>query len=167
MALDRPFIRRATDHDVLGLLGIKADEILHRERLERQERGLAAYLLAGDAAHPALGFVLLKWHGDTHSHEYPVLEDLLVREEFRGLGLGSRLIAHAENLCRQRSIAQIGLGVNSADNPRAYALYERLGYRETGEPAQFDVYAEIDENGQRRLYENWCVHMVKDLTQGT
>lgn len=165
MALDRPFIRAASDQDMLGLLGIKPDEILHRDRLERQERGHAAYLLAGDATHAALGFVLLKWHGDGHAREYPILEDLLVREEFRGLGLGTRLITQAENLCRQRGVAQVGLGVNSADNPRAYALYGRLGYRESGEPAQFDVYAEIDEDGQRRLYENWCVHMVKDLAQ--
>ncbi len=163
MGIARLILRAATERDLLGLLSVKPDETLHRERLARQERGEAVYLVAGDALHPVLGFVLLKWHGDAHHDAHPVLEDLLVRPEYRSRGVGTRLLLHAEALCRERGLAHVGLGVNSADNPRACALYQRLGYRDTGEPPQYDVYASIDETGQRHLYEDCCIHMVKTL----
>lgn len=157
-------VRRATDPDLLGLLSVKPDEILHRERLSRQERGEVTYLIAGDSRHPILGYVLLKWRGDERHDQHPVLEDLLVRPEFRGRGIGTRLLLHAEALCRERGVSRLGLGVNPTENPRALALYERLGYRDSGEPPHFDVYAYTDEYGQRRLYEDWTLFLVKDLT---
>ena len=160
MAVDRLLIRPATDHDLIGLLSVKPDPILHHERLARQETGAVTYLIAGDTQRAVLGFVLLKWQGETH----PVLEDLIVRTEYRNQGIGTRLISYAEHLCRQRSLTRLGLGVNPNDNPRAKSLYERLGYIETGEPPQYDVYARTDEDGQRQLYEDWCVPMVKELT---
>jgi ribosomal protein S18 acetylase RimI-like enzyme len=48
--------------------------------------------------------------------------------ELQGLGLGSALIAAAEERIRGRGVTVARLGVED-DNPRARALYERLGYR--------------------------------------
>lgn len=163
MGLDRLTIRPASERDLLGLLSVKPDEILHRERLARQERGEVVYLVAGDTLHAVLGFVLLKWHGDAHHDAYPMLEDLLVRPEYRSRGIGTRLLHHAETLCRERGLSHVGLGVSPTDNPRAKALYERLGYQDTGEPPQYDVYASVDDTGQRHFYEDCCIHMVKAL----
>ena len=71
----------------------------------------------------------------------------------------------AEWLCRERGLPQIGLSVNPTDNPRALALYQRRGYRPTGQPPHCDILTVPDEHGQPHLREDWCICLVKDLTQ--
>lgn len=164
MVIEPLEIRDATPADLPELIGVKPDAPLHRERLERQARGEVTYLVAGVAEQPVLGYVLIKWHGDSRHNEFPMLEDLLVRPPVRGRGVGARLIRHAESLCRARSVKRLGLGVNPTDNPRAKALYERLGYQDAGEPPRYDIYAVTDETGQRRLYEDRWILLTKDLT---
>jgi len=163
MVIEPLEIRAATDRDLTDLLGVKPDTVLHRERLARQGRGEVTYLVAGVAGHPVAGYVLVKWRGDVRHDDLPVLEDLLVRPPFRSRGIGTKILRHAERLCRARGLKRLGLGVNPADNPRALALYERLGYRDSGEPPAYDVYAFTDETGQRRLYEDCCHFLTKDL----
>jgi ribosomal protein S18 acetylase RimI-like enzyme len=56
---------------------------------------------------------------------------LAVRPQFRGLGLGTRLLAHADQTgC---ALHRRGMSVIVSDaNPGARRLYERCGYREAG-----------------------------------
>lgn len=56
------------------------------------------------------------------------LAHLGVCAQARGQGLGQRLIAYLEELGREAGFSTFALDV-SAGNPRAQALYERLGYR--------------------------------------
>jgi len=165
MVIEPLEIRAAAESDLADLIGAKPDPILHQERLARQARGEVTYLVAGVAGHPVLGYVLVKWRGDSRHDQFPVLEDLLVRPPFRGRSVGSQLLLHAERLCRERGIGRLGLGVNPTDNPRAKALYERLGYEDAGEPPHYDVYAITDETGQRRLYEDCWHFLTKDLSK--
>lgn len=60
-----------------------------------------------------------------------VLWMLSVHERFQSLGIGTRLIADLERviLARGRRTARLSVEL---DNPRAAALYLRLGYREVG-----------------------------------
>lgn len=51
-----------------------------------------------------------------------------VAPECRSRGLGAQLLAYAESQARARGIGQLSLDV-SGHNPRARALYERLGFR--------------------------------------
>jgi ribosomal protein S18 acetylase RimI-like enzyme len=60
-----------------------------------------------------------------------VLSMLSVHEHLQSLGLGTRLVAALEKRVRKRGLARVQLGVEH-DNPRALALYWRLGYREVG-----------------------------------
>lgn len=60
-----------------------------------------------------------------------VLTMLSVHEHLQSLGLGTRLIAALEKRVRKRGLDRVQLGVEH-DNPRALALYRRLGYREVG-----------------------------------
>lgn len=55
------------------------------------------------------------------------LYQLATHPELRGLGIGAHLVAALEGRVRARSIADAWLAVE-LDNPRARALYERLGY---------------------------------------
>jgi GNAT superfamily N-acetyltransferase len=55
-----------------------------------------------------------------------------VHERLQGRGLGTRLIELAEARIRARRLVRAALSVE-VDNPRARALYERLGYVPEGE----------------------------------
>ena len=56
---------------------------------------------------------------------------LAVHEHLQSLGLGTRLVAALEKRIRARGLSRARLSVEH-DNPRARALYLRLGYREVG-----------------------------------
>lgn len=73
------------------------------------------------------------------------LNHLQVREQFRGQGVGRRLIEAAEALAAERGRTRVVVGV-SEDNPDAARLYIRLGYEPTG---VFDVteYDWVDDDG--------------------
>lgn len=54
--------------------------------------------------------------------------DLFVIENYRGQGLGHRLMAEAETWAQKRNLARIGLSV-AKHNIAARGLYEELGYK--------------------------------------
>lgn len=74
-----------------------------------------------------LGFIILVLQGPFVGY----IQILCVAESARGGGLGSRLVAFAEERIF-RQFPNVFLCVSSS-NPRARALYERLGYKLVGE----------------------------------
>ena len=56
---------------------------------------------------------------------------LATHPDLQGLGLARALLAAAEERIRRRGLGVVRLGVGD-DNPRARALYERLGYHPVG-----------------------------------
>jgi ribosomal protein S18 acetylase RimI-like enzyme len=81
---------------------------------------------------------------------------LSVRGGWQSLGVGSLLIAELEDRVRRRGLPRATLGVEH-DNPRAEALYRRLGYQRTG--------TELDgwSIGPGRSYATVCFTMAKQL----
>ncbi|TAM92087.1 MAG: GNAT family N-acetyltransferase, partial [Jatrophihabitans sp.] len=61
----------------------------------------------------------------------PQLAYLQVEPAAQGHGVGTALIGYGEQVARERGAAAVAIGV-TRDDPRARALYERLGYRPTG-----------------------------------
>lgn len=74
------------------------------------------------------GFALVNRRGVVGS---PYLATLAVAAEHRGHGVGSALVAHVESVFRAEA-AHLFLCVSSF-NPRAHALYQRLGFQQVGE----------------------------------
>lgn len=60
-----------------------------------------------------------------------LLEDLVVRPECRGRGIGSRLLAYAIEQARADGLLRLTL-LTDGDNARAQRLYERAGFRRSG-----------------------------------
>jgi ribosomal protein S18 acetylase RimI-like enzyme len=81
---------------------------------------------------------------------------LSVHETFQGLGIGTRLIAALEQRIadRGRSTARIEV---EHDNPRAAALYRRLGYSEVG--STLDSWP----TGGDRTYVTVCAVLERQL----
>ncbi len=93
------------------------------------------YLLGAPAAgEDAAGVCQLRFrYGVWHAAGDCCLEDLFVREEARGTGLGRALALGALDRARDRSCARVELDVNEANGP-ARALYERVGFSAAAAP---------------------------------
>jgi GNAT superfamily N-acetyltransferase len=137
----------------------------HRERLETQERGDALYLIAWLDGRP-VGHLLLKWDQPSSSPEssvpWPVFSDISVHPDLRSRGIGTQLMEHAEGEARRRGYRQVGLSV-ALDNPRARALYERRGYRDSGLAPYDSRWPYLDECDREQWHEETCVRLVKPL----
>ncbi|MFI0504263.1 GNAT family N-acetyltransferase [Streptomyces albogriseolus] len=88
------------------------------------------------------------------------LWQLAVMPALQSCGLGTLLVRAAEQRIRDRGLRRAELAVEE-DNPRARALYERLGYAAYGrEP---DAWDEEGPDGSIRRHETMCILMRKSL----
>ena len=98
------------------------------EALWRQPAlGGVCLIHAGDelAGYAVLAFGFsLEFHGRD-----ALVDELYVRERFRGLGYGTACLAWLEELCASEGVRAIHLEVDN-ENARAQRLYNRLGYRD-------------------------------------
>jgi ribosomal protein S18 acetylase RimI-like enzyme len=85
---------------------------------------------------------------------------LAVLPALQSCGLGTLLIRAAERRVVGRGLRTAELAVEE-DNPRARALYERLGYVAYGRAP--DAWDEEGPDGTLRRYETMCVLMRKEL----
>jgi len=75
-----------------------------------------------------VGFTWFILNGAFHS--FPYLHMIAVKEEFRNLGIGKKLLEHFEDIASKTS-SKLFLVV--ADfNPKAKLLYQSIGYKEVG-----------------------------------
>jgi len=75
-----------------------------------------------------LGFVWFILNGAFHS--FPYLHIIVVKEEFRNLGIGKKLLKHFEEITSKTS-SKLFLVV-AEFNPKAKQLYQSIGYTEVG-----------------------------------
>ncbi len=88
------------------------------------------------------------------------LWQLAVMPALQSCGLGTLLVRAAEQRIRDRGLRRAELAVEE-DNPRARALYERLGYAAYGrEP---DAWDEEGPDGSIRRHETMCILMCRSL----
>jgi len=99
--------------------------------LKRSER-YEGHILVADVGGEIAGYAMI-WARvppediEDGDFECGRLADLVVREKYRGRGIGSRLIAEAEAYARARGVRYLRLGVLDR-NSSARALYKSLGY---------------------------------------
>lgn len=162
-------IRQITEKDIGRLKGLfkPAYGRTFADDLNDQDAGLISILIAKRNRTP-IGYSYISWAGARDPEvrrqvpDVPEFYRLLVIEPARSLGAGSALIEFIEAMALERGFSTMGLGV-AHDNPRAAALYQRLGYREVV-PEYFDRYTYQDSSGQLQHAADPCRFMVKDLT---
>ncbi|MFX4273787.1 GNAT family N-acetyltransferase [Propionibacteriaceae bacterium Y1685] len=82
---------------------------------------------------------------------------LSVHQAWQSLGVGTVLITALEDAARAENLDQVGLTVEH-DNPRAVALYRRLGYE--GHHSVLDEWP----SAGGRTYVTTCLHLVKPMS---
>ena len=111
------------------------------ERLMRRDD--TEYLLGGD---PPAGIVQLRYrYGVWWDAEDCNVEDVFVRADARGSGLGRELVSAAIDRARERGCRRLELDTG-ADNAPAQGLYRSLGFRDHG----IFMRRRIDENLPQR-----------------
>ncbi|EDY59592.1 MULTISPECIES: GNAT family N-acetyltransferase [Streptomyces] len=147
-------------------LGSPGATSFRARRFARQEAGECTYLVAWLDGRP-VGHTELRWIGCAAPEvtlHCPEIGGLAVwPEELRSRGIGTELIRAAEELARERGLTTVGIGVGK-DNPRAAALYARLGYRPVTD--YLDRYTYEDHDGTIRECVDACVFLVRELPSG-
>jgi ribosomal protein S18 acetylase RimI-like enzyme len=131
-------IRECRESD-LGLLEARiptGGHNAHARHFARQVAGACTYLTAWHDGQP-LGGALILWEGCHAPEDRAAFPDAVeisqvhVHTDARGQGVGTALIGEAERRIAGSGRALITMSVG-IDNPRAAALYARLGYQDTG-----------------------------------
>jgi ribosomal protein S18 acetylase RimI-like enzyme len=108
----------------------------HRHHFRRQQAGIRTDLIAWADEEP-VGGCLICWDGcvaaETRAAMPGAVEicNVHVHPGARGGGVGTALLYQAEQRIAARGIIRCVVSV-ATDNPRAAALYTRLGYTDTG-----------------------------------
>jgi len=168
--LGRLAVRDARLDDLAALEAIKGagSEMEHRDRLRDASRGEFRYLVlqAGEAVVGLACLVFrrpLTWSDAEDLQRLPQIVDLQVLEGLRGRGCGTFFVSAIEDLARQAGCAELFLSVEPQGNPRAHALYQRLGYRQIQPEPYRSVWQFVDSGGLAHQGEDWVVDMVKSL----
>jgi ribosomal protein S18 acetylase RimI-like enzyme len=137
---------RAADLDHLGWSGSPLHIKSVTTALDLVGVDLADYLVVRAPS----GYPVAKGGADHADPERPgKIWQLATHPSLQSLGIGALLIGALEDRIRGRGIEAAWLGVEH-DNPRARALYERLGYEPFGEAV--DGWEHQDEHGKVSWY---------------
>ncbi|MEV4340162.1 N-acetyltransferase [Streptomyces sp. NPDC049590] len=151
---------RALEHADLASLGwAGSDHHLANvaRQLERARSGEVDYL----AVCPPTNIPVAKVGVDYQVKEgVGTLWQLAVHPALQSCGIGTFLVEAAELRTRNRGLRQTELAVEES-NPRARALYERLGY--VAYDCRPDSWDEQAPDGSLRRYETMCTLMRKEL----
>ena len=127
-------VRPATAADLPTLDRLKPAPAVNRDRLRDAEQPGFDYLVLerdGDV----IGFVCLVfvrpryWSDGDSSEHLPTAIDFLIDEPLRSRGYGTFFLREVERLAAAAGATQLYIWVDPIDNPRALALYQRLGYQ--------------------------------------
>lgn len=161
-------VRDATEADLDALVRLKPALAVHRDRIRDACQPSFRYLVL-ELEHWIIGFVCLVfvrphyWSDGDSTEHLPTAIDFLIDPPLRGRGYGSFLLRAVEKLAAQSGSKHLYLWVDPVNNPRAYALYLRLGYQPLQEqPYQFH-WEFVDSGGHRRSGDNWRLDLVKSF----
>jgi ribosomal protein S18 acetylase RimI-like enzyme len=110
-------LRFRPGHTDAALAALLADERFGRVWIARSGGAAAGYLVM------TLGYSLEFGGRDAF------VDELFIKEEFRGRGLGKAALVRAEEVCRERGIRALHLEVERS-NVRAQTLYRKSGFQD-------------------------------------
>lgn len=162
-------IRTATNDDLPILVGELGQEPYFLERLARQHQQRGRLFIASVSNIPVGDVYVSLEDADEpevrqHLPQVALIQHLEVRSEQRNRGIGTALIAEAEQFLFRHGHLRVSLGV-ALDNPKAAAWYQRQGYRPWEQPPITTIRAEYLPDGTVRHSPERCQIYVKSLVQ--
>lgn len=122
-------IRALADYEKLTAECVATEEQLARTLFPADGSAAAAHCVLADAAGANAGFALYFFNYSTFlARPGLYLEDLFVRPEFRGRGIGKALLLHLAKLANARGCGRMEWSVLDWNQP-AIDFYESLGAR--------------------------------------
>ena len=163
-------VRDAAEADIAALSEIKGagTETVHARRLNDARAGNSRYLVLLLEEEP-IGFCRLvpcDPRHDAHTGDFPYLpsvDDLEIKETLRGRGYGTAFLSAIEQIVKESGFRKMYLQVEPLGNPRAYALYQRLGYQTIQTQPYCQTWEFVDSTGNIQSGEEWVIDMVKQL----
>jgi GNAT superfamily N-acetyltransferase len=158
-------IRDATASDISELTKVRnAPTQLHRYLREADGEGIRFLVYEQDNEIRGFAMLFLRQpsQGSPKSH-IPKISDLYVAQRFRSMGIGTSMIARMEELAVAFGHKVMHVGVDPVDNPRALALYERLGYVPMHDEPERKKAVFYDESGNAIEKEYWNINLKKQL----
>ncbi|WP_112241862.1 GNAT family N-acetyltransferase [Kribbella monticola] len=152
-------VRDLTDNDLpaCGFAGSELHLTQVAQQLDRARRGELDYLAVCTKADlpVAIGAIDYVPHPGAG-----LLTQFAVHPALQSCGIGTVLVEAAEQRISARGLDRAELAVELS-NPRARALYERLGYTAYGEV--LESWDQRDATGVSARYETMCAQMRKTL----
>jgi ribosomal protein S18 acetylase RimI-like enzyme len=146
------------DLDALEWSGTASHLVAVREELRRVESFEVEYLVAAASSDLPVGKAGIDYAKHTGAG---TIYQAAVHPALQSCGIGTLLMGEAERRIRARGRAYAELGVEQ-NNPRARALYERLGYVAYADaPDEWDAEGPA---GEIIRYRTMCTLMRKPLT---
>jgi ribosomal protein S18 acetylase RimI-like enzyme len=152
-------VRDLTEADLPGLAwsGSPLHVANMARQLARARAGAMDYLVVVTAT----GRSVAKGGVDYETHPGAgSITEVAVRGELQSLGIGTFLVATMEERMRSRGLRRAELDVEE-NNPRARALYERLGY--VAYDRALESWDQEGPDGTPYRYETMCTLMRKEL----
>jgi GNAT superfamily N-acetyltransferase len=163
-------VRDAEEADLPTLTAIKGDDsgAVHRDRLrDARVEGFRYLVLTIDQEIVGFAGLVFRrpdyWSDADNTQHLPQIVDLRIKELQRGRGYGSAFIRALERVAASAGYRQLYLSVDPINNPRAYALYRRVGYTQLQSEPYRDTWHFRDSAGQEHRGEGWALDMEKQL----
>lgn len=148
-----------------------ADAYIHpeivRSWLALQQFGEATVLVMWHKQDAPAGQALISWTGDWNDEirkklkGVPAICNLHVDDAHRGNHIGRKLVAAAEKLVEGSGYGKITMSVPE-DNKEALALYEKLGYKDSGLHSK-TTYTYRDAEGTKKKATDRTIALVKEF----
>lgn len=150
---------------IVDRLGYAKDRDYFDRCLELQQEGKRQILMA-EIGGEGCAYCILNWapkYGLYKKLGIAEIQDVNVVQEKREQGVATALIAHCEDLARQKGHKEIGIsvGVHESYGP-AQRLYFKLGYGPDGAGATYDRQP-VAFGDSRPVDDDLCLMLLKDL----
>jgi len=161
-------VRDAVEADLSALVMVRPSEVVHRGRLHDAQQADFRYFVL-ELGQDIIGFACLvfrrpsTWSDPDDKQYLPQIVDFYIAEEQRGKGYGSQTIRIMEHIAAEAGHQHLYVAVESLDNPRAYALYQRLGYQPLQSEPVLHHWSSLDGDGNVHRGNARLVFMVKSL----
>jgi len=77
-------------------------------------------------------------HNDLHQEPFGLLEDVYVDENYRGSGLGTKLVERVIDAAKEQNCYKL-IATSRKQRPKVHQLYEKLGFASRGYEFRIDL----------------------------